>query len=104
MTRMRIEQKLKGLLLMKYMSLKRTAFSLFLISFTFLAVWILGGITTFFFPPFIQRSIISLETFQHVSLVLLYVFSLFIPAVGLLFFINDIRKSSSSGILGYHFL
>lgn len=68
---------------MDRISISQTRLSLFLISLTFLAIWIL------FICSFITWD------FPLINLFLLYLFSLFLPAVGLLVFMKNIRKTSS---------
>jgi hypothetical protein len=84
---------------MKKISIMQTGFPLLLISFTFLAMWILGAISLVL-APFVRNLVLPLETSRHIYLLLIYLFSLFLPAVGLLLFMNKIRRSSSRWYLG----
>jgi len=78
-------------------SIKKPGFYLLLISLTFLAMWILGAISLILYPLF---SKLSLELSRYICILLLYLFSMFLPAVGLVFFMNSIRVSSSKWYLG----
>lgn len=80
-------------------SIKKPGFHVFLISFVFLAMWILGAISLVL-APFVRNLVLPLETSRHIYLLLVYVFSLLLPAVGLLFFMNDIKGSSPRWYLG----
>lgn len=68
---------------MHRISISQARLSLFLISLTFLAIWIL------FICSFITWD------FPLINLFLLYLFSLFLPAIGLLIFMKNIRKNST---------
>lgn len=80
-------------------SIKKPGFYLFLISLTFLAMWILGAISLIL-SPLISKLLISLELSRYIYIFLLYLFSMFLPAVGLAFFMNSIRISSSKWYWG----
>jgi hypothetical protein len=77
-------------------SINQTRWSLFLISLTFLAMWIEFFICNFF--------TMNMPNSNFMNLVLLYLFSLFLPAVGLLVFMRNIRIVSSRWYWGIPFL
>lgn len=68
--------------------------SLLLISSTYLSLWILGFLS-FFISPLVRNSFVSLETSRYIYLSIFYITSLFLPAAGFVFFIENIRSSSS---------
>lgn len=72
---------------MNRISISQTRISLFLISLTFLALWIEFIICNFIILNISNRDLIGLLS--------LYLFSLFLPAVGLLVFMKNMRKTSS---------
>jgi len=73
--------------------------SLFLTSFTYLAMWILG-IISFAIGPLVQNSMIPLEVSRYIYLFLFYLLSLFLPLVGILLFMDNTRPSSPRWYLG----
>jgi len=81
---------------MGQISINQTRWSLFLISLTFLAMWIEFFICNFF--------TMNMPNSNFMNLVLLYLFSLFLPAVGLLVFMRNIRIVSSRWYWGIPFL
>lgn len=72
---------------MNRISISQTRISLFLMSFTFLAKWF-----EIFICLFITRNIPYRD---FISLLMLYLFSLFFPAIGLLIFMKNTRRTSS---------
>jgi hypothetical protein len=67
--------------------IRQTRVSLFLMSFTFLAIWF-----EIFICLFITRHIPYRD---FINLLILYLFSLFLPAIGLLIFMKNTRRTSS---------
>ncbi len=78
---------------MQQVSIKKPGFYLFLISLTFLVMWILFAIS-FILSPLISNLLISLELSRYIYIFLFYLFSILLPAVGLIFFMNYIKNSS----------
>lgn len=81
---------------MNQVSIRQTRVSLFLISLTFLAMWIEFIICNFITLNMPYRDLINLLT--------LYFFSLFLPAVGILVFIKNTRRISPRWYWGIPFL
>lgn len=81
---------------MNRISMRQTRVSLFLISLTFLAMWI----------EFIICNFITLHMpyREFINLLMLYLFSLFLPAAGLLVFMKNNRRISSRWYWGIPFL
>lgn len=71
----------------------RSVISLLLISFAYLAMWILG-IVSFAIGPLVQKSLITLDVSRHIYLYLFYLLSLFLPLFGILLFMDNMRPSS----------
>ena len=71
---------------MNQISISQTRVSLFLISLTFLAILI---------EFVICQSTLNLPNRDLINLLMLYLFSLFLPAVGLIVFMKNTRKTSS---------
>ena len=81
---------------MNRISIRQTRVSLFLISLTFLAMWIEFVICNFITLNMPYRDLINLLA--------LYLFSLFLPAVGILVFIKNTRRISPRWYWGVPFL
>lgn len=81
---------------MKQESIRQTRVSLFLISLTFLAMWVEFVICKYITPNMPYRELINLLT--------LYLFSLVLPAIGLLIFIKNMRRISPRWYWGVPFL
>lgn len=73
---------------MNQISIRQTKVSLFLISLTFLAMSIELVLCTF-------EQLAELPSLNLFNLLMLYLFSLFLPAVGLIVFMKNTRKTSS---------
>ncbi|MFA0821394.1 MAG: hypothetical protein ACC612_00700 [Methanomethylovorans sp.] len=67
---------------------------LILISFTFLAMWILGTISLAL-GSLVHNSLVALETSRQIYLLLLYIFSMLFPAIGIILFTYTVKKSSA---------
>ncbi|MDK2948294.1 MAG: hypothetical protein PWQ63_1454, partial [Methanolobus sp.] len=85
--------------MLKNIIYNKSRLSLLLISLTYLSLWILGFMS-FFISPLIRHSFISPEAPRYIYLSIFYITSLFLPAAGLVFFIENIRSGSSIWYLG----
>lgn len=76
-------------------SIRSTETSFAMISSAYLAMWILGVFSIFLMSPFVENHILSLKTSTSIHIFLLYVFSMLLPAAGLLLFMSRIKESSA---------
>lgn len=76
--------------LMEIKSIDLMKLSIILISFTYLAMWITNIISTLLSYPLVSVGMTDLFAF-----ILLYLFSLVLPAIGLLIFMKHIKKNST---------
>lgn len=88
---------------MKKINLKKIELSLSLISFTFLALWLIGALYLVVLP-FEGVPLLSFESLQPIYIFLMYMFSLIIPVFGLLVFMKDNRKCSPRWYFAFPFL
>lgn len=88
---------------MKRINIKQIEYPLILISFAFLALWLLGAFYVLL-SPLEAVSLLSFKEAQPIYIFLMYTFSLIIPTIGLLIFMKDNMKKSSRWYFGIPFL